>query len=71
FKLFGLIFWAAGISSTIGAAYTSVSFFTAFKKNLTPKQTNYTSKISWRMGGMIAAVQMQYEIFKDFRAKNP
>lgn len=41
FKLFGLIFWAAGISSTIGAAYTSVSFFTAFKKNLTPKQTNY------------------------------
>ncbi|MFX7358990.1 hypothetical protein ABTJ04_19410, partial [Acinetobacter baumannii] len=25
FKLFGLIFWAAGISSTIGAAYTSVS----------------------------------------------
>ncbi len=43
FKLFGLIFWAAGISSTIGAAYTSVSFFTAFKKNLTPKQTNYTT----------------------------
>ena len=32
FKLFGLIFWAAGISSTIGAAYTSVSFFTAFKR---------------------------------------
>lgn len=43
FKLFGLVFWAAGISSTIGAAYTSVSFFTAFKKNLTPKQTNYAT----------------------------
>ena len=43
YKLFGLIFWAAGISSTIGAAYTSVSFFTAFKKNLSPKQTNYTT----------------------------
>ncbi|MCH4244902.1 NRAMP family divalent metal transporter [Acinetobacter gerneri] len=40
FKLFGLVFWAAGISSTIGAAYTSVSFMTAFKKNMTPKQNN-------------------------------
>ena len=41
FKLFGLIFWAAGISSTIGAAYTSVSFMSAFKQNLTTKHTNY------------------------------
>ena len=40
FKLFGLIFWAAGISSTIGAAYTSVSFFSAFKKDITPKQNS-------------------------------
>ncbi|ENV53536.1 NRAMP family divalent metal transporter [Acinetobacter baylyi] len=40
FKLFGLIFWAAGISSSIGAAYTSVSFFTVFKKDLNLKQRN-------------------------------
>lgn len=40
FKLFGLIFWAAGISSTIGAAYTSVSFFSAFKKDISPKQNS-------------------------------
>lgn len=40
FKLFGLIFWAAGISSTIGAAYTSVSFFSAFRKQISPQQTN-------------------------------
>lgn len=40
YKLFGLIFWAAGISSTIGAAYTSVSFFSAFKKNITPRQNS-------------------------------
>ncbi|TCM60666.1 Mn2+/Fe2+ NRAMP family transporter [Acinetobacter calcoaceticus] len=37
FKLFGLVFWAAGISSTIGAAYTSVTFFTVFKKDISPK----------------------------------
>ena len=43
FKLFGLIFWAAGISSTIGAAYTSVSFFTAFKKQMSQKLTNYST----------------------------
>ncbi|MEB3753720.1 NRAMP family divalent metal transporter [Acinetobacter sp. MD2(2019)] len=40
FKLFGLIFWAAGISSSIGAAYTSVTFFSAFKKDITLKQRN-------------------------------
>ncbi len=32
-----------GSVGAIGAAYTSVSFFTAFKKNLSPKQTNYTT----------------------------
>lgn len=40
FKLFGLIFWAAGISSSIGAAYTSVSFFSAFKPDINLKQRN-------------------------------
>ena len=43
FKLFGLIFWAAGISSTIGASYTSISFLTAFKKSLSAKQTQYAT----------------------------
>lgn len=43
FKLFGLVFWAAGISSTIGASYTSISFLTAFKKSLSPKQTQYAT----------------------------
>lgn len=32
-RLFGLVFWAAGISSVIGAAYTSVSFALVFRKN--------------------------------------
>lgn len=36
-RVFGLIFWAAAISSTIGAAYTSVTFMSAFNKNLDDK----------------------------------
>lgn len=34
-RAFGLILWAAGITSVIGAAYTSVSFMTVFSKDLT------------------------------------
>jgi Mn2+/Fe2+ NRAMP family transporter len=30
FRLFGVIFWSAAISSVVGAAYTSVSFFKTF-----------------------------------------
>ncbi len=30
FRVFGIIFWAAGTTSTIGAAYTSVSFLSVF-----------------------------------------
>ncbi|WP_158827605.1 NRAMP family divalent metal transporter [Mucilaginibacter lacusdianchii] len=30
YKLFGLVLWAAGISSTVGSAYTSVSFIKSF-----------------------------------------
>ena len=45
FKLFGLIFWAAGISSSIGAAYTSVSFFSVFKKDISLKQRNLCTSI--------------------------
>lgn len=37
-RLFGLIFWAAGITSVIGAAYTSISFTTVFKQNMTSRQ---------------------------------
>ncbi|UXM96619.1 divalent metal cation transporter (plasmid) [Bartonella sp. HY329] len=33
-RLFGLIFWAAAITSIIGAAYTSVTFMSAFYKDL-------------------------------------
>ena len=33
-RAFGLILWAAGITSVIGAAYTSISFTTVFKKDM-------------------------------------
>lgn len=35
FKVFGIVFWAAAISSVIGAAYTSSSFFAVFIKGVT------------------------------------
>ena len=39
-RLFGFIFWAAAITSVIGAAYTSVSFMTVFKAGMTDRQRN-------------------------------
>ncbi|MBK4215228.1 divalent metal cation transporter [Paracoccus caeni] len=39
-RLFGLIFWAAAITSVIGAAYTSVSFLTVFR-DMDEKGRNY------------------------------
>jgi Mn2+/Fe2+ NRAMP family transporter len=36
-RIFGLILWAAGITSVIGAAYTSISFALVFKNNMNVK----------------------------------
>ncbi|MBJ3814628.1 divalent metal cation transporter [Shimwellia pseudoproteus] len=44
-RLFGFIFWAAALTSVIGAAYTSVSFITVFKKHLTDRQRNIATLI--------------------------
>ncbi|AQS41576.1 MAG: Putative membrane protein [Candidatus Tokpelaia hoelldobleri] len=44
-RLFGLILWAASITSVIGAAYTSVSFMTVFKKNMTGGQRNIATML--------------------------
>lgn len=35
--MFGLVLWAAGISSVIGASYTSMSFITVFSKKITER----------------------------------
>ncbi|WP_217587202.1 NRAMP family divalent metal transporter [Lentibacillus saliphilus] len=34
YRLFGLVLWAAGITSAIGASYTTISFFTSFHPKL-------------------------------------
>ncbi|CAG9001245.1 MAG: hypothetical protein CENE_03263 [Candidatus Celerinatantimonas neptuna] len=43
--LFGVILWAAGISSVIGAAYTSVSFMSVFKQTSHDSQRNQATII--------------------------
>ncbi|WP_458309764.1 NRAMP family divalent metal transporter [Providencia sp. CRPN19472] len=44
-RIFGLILWAAALTSVIGAAYTSMSFITAFKKFITERQRNIATII--------------------------
>lgn len=39
-RAFGLVLWAAGITSVIGAAYTSVSFMTVFNARLDERRRN-------------------------------
>jgi len=45
FRIFGLIFWAAGMSSIIGAAYTSVSFMTAFRPGMSDRARSYATVV--------------------------
>lgn len=40
YRLFGAVFLASAMTSIIGAAYTSVSFLTAFKPEMTERQRN-------------------------------
>jgi Mn2+/Fe2+ NRAMP family transporter len=40
FRMFGLVLWAAGITSVIGAAYTSVTFLSSFHQSI-EKNRNY------------------------------
>ncbi|MBJ7220837.1 MULTISPECIES: NRAMP family divalent metal transporter [unclassified Brenneria] len=44
-RVFGLILWAAGITSVIGAAYTSISFITVFKPQITERGRNQATVI--------------------------
>lgn len=45
FRLFGIIFWAAAITSVIGAAYTSVSFLPVFKQDMSERARNMATVI--------------------------
>nr|WP_237358692.1 MULTISPECIES: NRAMP family divalent metal transporter [Rhizobium] len=44
-RIFGIILWAAAITSVIGAAYTSVSFITIFKQDLSERARNIATVI--------------------------
>lgn len=44
-RIFGLILWAAALTSVIGAAYTSMSFITVFKKGVTERRRNIATII--------------------------
>ncbi|WP_442892193.1 NRAMP family divalent metal transporter [Ensifer sp. MJa1] len=44
-RIFGVILWAAAITSVIGAAYTSVSFITIFKQDITERGRNTATVI--------------------------
>ncbi|ASU84538.1 divalent metal cation transporter [Nocardiopsis gilva YIM 90087] len=52
-RLFGVIMWAAAISSVIGASYTSVSFITTFSPKLERRRT-------WWVAGFIAVSAIAY-----------
>ncbi|MBB3944439.1 Mn2+/Fe2+ NRAMP family transporter [Rhizobium skierniewicense] len=44
-RIFGVVLWAAAITSVIGAAYTSVSFITVFKKDISERGRNIATVI--------------------------
>lgn len=44
-RIFGVILWAAAITSVIGAAYTSVSFLTAFKQDMSERARNLATVV--------------------------
>lgn len=44
-RIFGLILWAAALTSVIGAAYTSISFTTVFKKGMTLRDRSIATVI--------------------------
>ncbi|OCG17050.1 hypothetical protein A9G28_03830 [Gilliamella sp. Fer1-1] len=44
-RIFGLILWAAAITSIIGAAYTSMTFITPFRRSITEKQRQFATTI--------------------------
>ncbi len=42
YRIFGLVLFAAGVTSVIGAAYTSVTFLTTFHRNIEPYKNYWT-----------------------------
>jgi Mn2+/Fe2+ NRAMP family transporter len=53
--LFGAVFLASAMTSIIGAAYTSVSFLTAFKPDMSERQRNIAT-VGFIPGSLIANI---------------
>jgi len=49
-RIFGLILWAASITSIIGAAYTSITFISVFKKDIKDHVSNMATVIFIAIG---------------------
>lgn len=56
-RAFGLVLWAAGISSVIGAAFTSVSFMTVFSSKLTERRRSWAT-VAFIFVGLVAFLLM-------------
>ena len=46
YKIFGVVMWAAAITSVVGAAYTSVSFIRTFSEKINEKRTGLLLALS-------------------------
>lgn len=55
-RVFGLILWAASITSVIGAAYTSISFITVFKPDITEQGRNRATTVFIALSLLIFAL---------------
>ncbi|WP_417697924.1 NRAMP family divalent metal transporter [Pseudomonas sp.] len=55
-RVFGLILWAASITSVIGAAYTSISFVTVFKPGITEQGRNRATTVFIALSLLIFAL---------------
>ncbi|YAF53608.1 Na+ na+ panthothenate symporter [Pseudomonas sp. E141] len=55
-RVFGLILWAASITSVIGAAYTSISFVTVFKPDITELGRNRATTVFIALSLLIFAL---------------
>lgn len=55
-RVFGLILWAASITSVIGAAYTSISFVTVFKPDITEQGRNRATTVFIALSLLIFAL---------------
>ena len=63
-RVFGLVLWAAAITSVIGAAYTSMSFLSAFKSDISERARNRATVVFIAVS--LADTKMLFAHFDDY-----